>query len=68
MSRQKMMPPSPLTNESEHDRFKKFAKAILAVPRSEIGVAVTESMKQKASRTLKPEKAIKPHKEIDLSE
>ena len=36
MPRAKMMPPLPETDESEHERFKRFAKAILSVPRNEI--------------------------------
>jgi hypothetical protein len=31
-----MIPPLPETDESRHDRFKRFATAILAVPKSEI--------------------------------
>jgi len=31
-----MIPPLPETNESPHDRFKRFASAILAVPKTEI--------------------------------
>jgi hypothetical protein len=31
-----MLPPLPESNESEYDRFKRFAQALLAVPRSEI--------------------------------
>jgi hypothetical protein len=58
--RSKMIPPIPSTNESDHDRFKRFAKAILAVPKSEIERTVAESMKQKVTPTLKPEKAIRP--------
>ena len=34
--RRKMLPPLPHSGESEHDRFKRFAKAILAVPKSEL--------------------------------
>ena len=34
--RQKMLPPLPDSGESAHDRFKRFAKAILAVPKSEL--------------------------------
>lgn len=34
--RRKMLPPLPDLGESEHDRFKRFAKAILAVPKSEL--------------------------------
>jgi hypothetical protein len=30
-----MFPPMPSSGESEHDRFKRFAKAILAVPKAE---------------------------------
>jgi hypothetical protein len=37
MPHKKMLPPSPdKLGESEHDRFKRFAKALLAVPKSEI--------------------------------
>jgi hypothetical protein len=32
---QKSLPPLPDLGDSEHDRFKRFAKAILAVPKSE---------------------------------
>jgi len=47
-----MMPPFPATDESEHDRFVKFARAILAVPKSEITppeqtLAILEAKKQK---------------------
>jgi len=37
--RPKMMPPIPPTDESEHDRFKRFAKAILSVPKAQIPTA-----------------------------
>ena len=48
----KMLPPLPPTGESEHDRFKRFAKAILAVPKSEItppeqALAELQAQKQK---------------------
>lgn len=33
--RQKMFSPLPESNETPHCRFKRFAKAILAVPKSE---------------------------------
>jgi hypothetical protein len=31
-----MFPSLPESNESAHDRFKRFAKAILAVPKTEV--------------------------------
>ena len=36
MPRPKMLRPLPASSETAHDRFKSFAKAILAVPKSEI--------------------------------
>lgn len=37
MPHRKMMPPLPDTlGGSEHDRFRRFAKALLAVPKSEV--------------------------------
>jgi len=36
MPRSKMIPPLPESNEPEYDRFKRFAKALLAVPKAEI--------------------------------
>jgi hypothetical protein len=39
------------TGGSEHDRFKRFAKAILAVPKSEV-VAHLEAKKQKIDSQL----------------
>lgn len=32
----RMFDPMPDTGESEHDRFKRFAKAILSVPKTEV--------------------------------
>jgi hypothetical protein len=34
--RRKMIPPMPEANGPEHDRFKRFAKAVLADPKSEV--------------------------------
>jgi hypothetical protein len=31
-----MIPPMPEPDESQHDRFKRFAKAVLADPKSEV--------------------------------
>jgi hypothetical protein len=36
MPRSKMIPPLPESNEPEYDRFKRFAKALLAVPKTEL--------------------------------
>lgn len=36
MPRRKMIPPLPESNQSEYDRFRTFAKALLAVPKAEI--------------------------------
>ena len=36
MPRRKMIPPLPESNEPEYDRFRRFAKALLAVPKAEI--------------------------------
>lgn len=41
----KMMPPLPDSGQSEHDRFVKFAKAVLSVPKAEV-VARLEAQKQ----------------------
>ena len=41
----KMMPPLSDTGQSEHDRFVKFAKAVLAVPKAEV-LAHLEARKQ----------------------
>ena len=43
--RRKMMPPIPDTGESPHARFKRFAKAVLAVPKRE-----TETPEQALAR------------------
>jgi hypothetical protein len=46
-----MMPPLPsLAGESEHARFKRFAKAILAVPKAEIPTAEEAITRLKAKR------------------
>jgi len=47
------MPPPPESNESELERFKRFAKAILAVPKSEIN-----TVKQTGLLDLTPEQAL----------
>ena len=36
MPSKKMIPPLPESSESEYDRFKRFGKALLAVPKAEI--------------------------------
>lgn len=36
MPRRKMIPPLPESNQSEYNRFKRFAQALLAVPKAEI--------------------------------
>ena len=36
MPRRKMIPPLPESTEPEYDRFKRFAQALLAVPKAEI--------------------------------
>jgi hypothetical protein len=48
-----MTPPPPLTDQSEYDRFKRFTKATLSDPKSEItppeqALAKLESERQKA--------------------
>ena len=65
-----MFPPMPDSGGTEFDRFQHFAKAILGVPKAEIATAtttVTAAMNQKPLRTIKPEKPIKPHRQIDIS-
>jgi hypothetical protein len=52
MPRRKMIPPLPDSmGDSEYDRFKRFATAILATPRSEVmpeqALAKLESQKQR---------------------
>ena len=44
------MPPLPETGESEYDRFKRFAKAILAVPKSQIETPEQILLRLKAER------------------
>jgi predicted DNA-binding protein (UPF0251 family) len=53
MPAKKMMPPLPESNESPHQRFKRFTKAILAVPRSEI-----ETVKKTGLLDMTPEEAL----------
>jgi len=68
--RSKMIPPIPESGESDHDRFKRFAKAILGVPKSEITTTTTVAvaMKQKLSRTLhEREKPVKQHRGRDAN-
>lgn len=47
----KMMPPLPETGQSEHDRFVKFAKAVLSVPKAEV-VARLEAQKHEIDTKL----------------
>ena len=47
----KMMPPLPETGQSEHDRFVKFARAVLSVPKAEV-VARLEAQKQEIDNKL----------------
>ena len=54
MSRQKLIPPLPETNESEYERFKRFAASIFAVPRSKV-------MPEQALAKLETEDGIKNH-------
>lgn len=52
----KMFPPLPPTGEPEYDRFKRFAQALLAVPKAEImpeqALAKLEAEKQKIDAKL----------------
>jgi hypothetical protein len=58
MPQAKMIPPLPDTfGKTEHDRFKRFAKALLAVPKPEVApeetVAKLEIEKQEIESKLK---------------
>ena len=46
----KMFAPLPESNESEHNRFKRFAKAILAVPKTEIETPEQAIVRLKAEK------------------
>ena len=48
--RPRMLPPLPASNESDYSRFKRFAGAILAVPRSEIPIVQEAVSKLKAKK------------------
>jgi hypothetical protein len=56
MPSQKMIPPLPDTlGASENDRFKRFAKAILAVPKTEVetqAIARLEAEKRKIEKKI----------------
>lgn len=44
------MPPLPESNGSEYDRFRRFAKALLAVPKTEISPEETLAKLQEEKR------------------
>jgi hypothetical protein len=55
--RRKMIPPLPESKEAPHARFKRFAKAILSVPKTEIetpeqAIARLEAEKRKIERMI----------------
>jgi hypothetical protein len=45
-----MIPPTPVTGQSEYNRFKAFARAILTVPKSEIPTAEEVTSKLEAEK------------------
>jgi hypothetical protein len=61
----KMFPPMPGSGESEHDRFKRFAKAILAVPKAEVPTAEQAISRLKAEKEKIESEILIVRKEID---
>ena len=51
MPRPKMLRPLPDSGETAHDRFKRFAKAVLAVPKTEITASERKIEELQAEKT-----------------